>query len=231
MLRAAFNNIVHLFFPHICAGCGTDLISERQLLCFTCSDQLPQTNFHYHQNNPVEKIFWGRLPLNSAASYFFFTKNSVLQHLLHQLKYENRPELGLYLGRIMGEGFLNSHRFKHFDLIIPLPLHREKQKKRGYNQAEEIAKGIGEVLQLPVRNDLVHRIKKTDTQTFRNRVERWENIKSKFLLSNQMALQNKHVLLVDDVVTTGATLESCGTEILNADGCHLSIATVAYTSL
>lgn len=231
MLKTAFESVTNLFFPRLCFGCGSELFGEQQVLCMVCRDNLPETNFFMHANNPVEKIFWGRISLVSATSYLYFSKGSVLQHLMHNFKYRGKQDIGLYLGNLMGLQFNHSNRFNTIDALVPLPLHYRKEKKRGYNQAEILCSGISDITGVPVLKNVVSRPEVTETQTHKNRQSRWENIEGKFRLTNPELLSNKHVLLVDDVVTTGATLESCGHAILAAPGCRLSVATLAYTSL
>jgi ComF family protein len=194
-------------------------------------DALPVTNFHLHRDNPAEKIFMGRINVENASAYTYFNKQSVMQNLLHQLKYKGKKEIGLYFGRRMGEGFISSERYKDIEALIPLPLFFKREKKRGYNQASMIGEGIAEVMGLPVLKDVIVRRKHTETQTHKSRADRWENIEGKFELINKEKIEGKHVLLVDDVLTTGATLEACGSELLKAKGLTLSIATLAYTSL
>lgn len=225
-----FNSVTHLIYPDVCAGCGSDLLSRKQLLCLDCIDSLPVTNFYMHAANPVEKIFWGRLPLATATSYTYFTKQSVMQNLLHQFKYKGKKEIGLYFGRRMGELFRLSNRYNDIDALVPLPLFFKKEKKRGYNQATVICEGISETMGIPVWKDIIRRTKRTETQTHMNRTERWANIEGKFELLNEAAANGKHLLLVDDVLTTGATLEACGSELLKIKDLRLSIATLAYTS-
>ena len=220
----------HLFYPHVCTGCGSDLIDDNNLLCLQCINDLPHTNFEMHANNPVEKIFWGRLPLTAAMSEFYFTKGTLIQTLIHQFKYKSNIDVGLYLGAIMGRSLLNSNRFTTIDALIPLPLNAEKEFKRGYNQATILCNGMAEVMGVPVIKNNVVRNRFTETQTKKHRVERWKNVESSFGTNDSAALRNKHILLVDDVVTTGATLEACGTEILKIEGTKLSIATLAYAS-
>lgn len=226
-----FDSMVHLLYPRVCAGCGSDIISEEQLICIDCIDSLPLTNFYMHANNPIEKIFWGRLPVASATSHVYFTKQSVMQHLLHQLKYKGKKEVGIYFGKRMGEKMRLSNRYNDISALIPLPLFFKKQKKRGYNQAEMICEGISEVMKVPVLSKMIARTRKTETQTHKSRMKRWENIDGKFELIDGSGLEGKHVLLVDDVLTTGATLEACGKELLKINNLKLSIATLAYTSL
>jgi ComF family protein len=229
-LKSTISSLTNLFFPKLCSGCGNDLFGDEEILCISCIDKLPVTNFHLHANNPVEKIFWGRLPLVMAASYLYFTKDSLLQHLLHSFKYNGNKDIGFYFGRCMGKAFLQSNRFNQIDGLIPLPLHPRKEKKRGYNQATVLCNGIADIMQIPVFTNAIVRPTATETQTHKNRIRRWQNIEGKFLMNDMNIILNKHVVLIDDVVTTGATLESCGQELLKAHGVRLSIATLAYTS-
>jgi ComF family protein len=225
------DSVLQLFFPHVCAGCGDDLLNEESLLCLHCLSSMPETNFHFHAGNPIEKIFWGRIPLVSATSQYYFTKESKMQSLMHQFKYKGNKELGIYLGRLMGEYLKQSNRFdKNIDGLIPLPLFPAKEKHRGYNQATILCEGIAESMKIPVFKDVIIRPQATETQTRKDRVERWQNMERKFTLARPQTICNKHILLVDDVVTTGATLEACGNEILQAENTRLSIATLCYTS-
>lgn len=199
------------------------------MLCIYCHDSLPQTSFHLHANNPIERLFWGRMPVKHATAQFYFTKESLMQHLMHQFKYKNNKDLGLYLGKLMGHQLIQSNRFLHVDALLPLPLHPSKERKRGYNQAALLCEGISEVLQKPVLKNAVVRTKHTESQTKKNRVERWENIRGHFKLADEEKVKGKHILLVDDVITTGATLEACGTAILGAENVQLSIATLCFS--
>ena len=223
------DSLLHLLFPHLCTGCGSDVLNEESVLCMRCIDAMPETNFEIYPNNPVEKIFWGRLPLIEATAQFYFTKESLMQHLMHQFKYKRNKELGVQLGQIMGEQIKKSGRFIP-DALIPLPLFPAKEKRRGYNQATILCEGIAKAMNIPVLDKVIIRPQHTETQTKRGRIERWKNMEGKFFLSDPGSIRHKHVLLVDDVVTTGATLEACGNELLKAAGVRLSIATlcVAY---
>ena len=226
-----FKNIVHLLYPEICAGCGSDLLQENNLICANCMNELPLTGFYMHKNNPVEKIFRGRLPLITASAHAYFTKDSIVQNLLHSLKYGGNSEAGILMGKMIGRELKSCEWNKDLFALVPLPLHFTKQKKRGYNQAEMICEGISSAMNVPVLKDVIARRKNTETQTHKTRSERWNNIESKFELNKAADIMNKHVLLVDDVITTGATLEACGAELLKSEGLRLSIATFAYTSL
>ncbi len=228
-LATIWNDFSHLFFPHVCAGCGTDIVSRQSPLCMYCVNRLPITNFHLHANNPVEKYFWGRMPLAAATSLCHFTAGSLIQHLLHQLKYKGNKEAGDFMGRMMGQSIQRAERFQGIDMLVPLPLFAARQKKRGYNQSAVLCNGMAGILRLPVNENAVLRLSATETQTHKNRIERWMNMEGKFELSNPAVIAGKHLLLVDDVVTTGATLEACGHELLKAGGVTLSIATLAYT--
>ncbi|MCH5600124.1 ComF family protein [Niabella ginsengisoli] len=201
------DSLLHLFYPHICAGCGTDMLSKSSSLCIQCIYDLPVSGFEKQTNNPIEKLLTGRIKFDRATAQLYFTKQSSLQHIMHQFKYKGNKDVGHQLGLIMGNQFLESKRFNHVDALIPLPLHESKQRKRGYNQAEILCNGIAEILQIPVITDAVIRITATDTQTNKTRIERWQNMEGKFVMSNKTSIENKQVLLVDDVITTGATLE------------------------
>jgi ComF family protein len=221
--------MLHLFFPHTCAGCGTDVIDHDQLLCLHCLNDLPATNFFNQPNNPVEQVFYGRIPVANAAAGYFFTKDSLLQNLIVQLKYRGNKQIGFYLGQLLGNFLIKSHRFKQVDALVPLPLNPRREKNRGYNQATMLCNGISSVWRKPVIEKAVVRRVYTETQTHKGRISRWENMDGIFEVINPSALENKHILLVDDVVTTGATLEACGSEILKVPGTTLSVATLAYT--
>jgi ComF family protein len=230
----SFKNILssslHLFYPHVCTGCGSDLLQEDYQLCLQCIINLPHTNFAQHNNNPIEKIFWGRIPIIAAHSEFYFAKESLLQHLIHQLKYKNNTAIGFYMGELMGKNLLDSNRFNNIDYLIPLPLYPDKERKRGYNQATVICNGISKTMGIPVITGNVIRQRFTETQTRKHRTERWENVEGSFVIKNPAALKGKNVLLVDDVITTGATLEACGSVLLQTEQLKLYIATLAHAA-
>jgi ComF family protein len=229
LLKEMKDSLLHFLFPHTCCGCGSDILPEDSTLCLRCLYALPETGFEWHPSNPAEKMFWGRLPLTSASAGFYFTKESLVQHLMHQLKYKGNKELGIQLGRLMGEALKKSGRFPA-DALIPLPLFPAKEKRRGYNQATVLCEGISAAMHIPVWDQVVQRPEHTETQTKKGRVERWKNMEGKFIVKDPALLQNKRLLLVDDVVTTGATLESCGAELLKIPGVELSIATLCIAA-
>lgn len=227
MIKKATEGLLHLFFPHLCSGCGNDALPKEHLLCLECLNRLPETGFEQITGNPVEKVFYGRLPVQAATAFLYFSKNALVQHLLHRLKYGGSPELGEYLGNLLGIGMKKSARFEHAEAMVPVPLNAARLKKRGYNQAEAICKGISNAMGIPVITDALTRKKPSETQTRKTRTQRWENMKEIFMLENPGSLYGKNILLVDDVVTTGATLEACGRELVQAG--NLNIACLAYT--
>ena len=229
-LSNILEDALQLFYPHVCAGCGDDLHGKLQLICFSCMQQLPYTDFAKIPDNQIEHIFYGRAKLQSACSIFYFSKGQIMQQLIHQLKYKGNQKIGISLGKLMGDQLLSSGRFNNIDAIIPLPMHPDKQRKRGYNQAEILAKGISQKINVPVSHDIVIRSKTTTTQTNKQRVERWTNVDGTFEVQNEERIIGKHILLVDDVITTGATLEACSNAILSVENTSVSIAVLAHAS-
>jgi len=218
-----------MLYPHHCEGCGTDVLEEDDILCAKCLHHLPVTNFCNAIDNPVEKTFYGRLNFSNATAAYYFTKDSLLQHLMIQLKYRNNKEAGFYLGKQLGYQLQQAERFNTVDVLVPLPLNPKKEIKRGYNQAMVICEGIAAVWQKPILKGVVIRTQFTETQTQQDRIHRWQNMQHVFAVANENAIIGKHVLLVDDVITTGATLEACGAAILKVAETKLSIASVAWT--
>jgi ComF family protein len=227
--RSYLQHFSHLFFPHQCEGCGTDSLNDTDLLCPRCFNQLPETNFFPVPGNPVEKKFYGRISIVHAASAYYFTKDSLMQHLIFQLKYHHHRDLGLYLGKLVGYLLQETGRFKDIDVLVPLPLNPKKERLRGYNQAALICEGISEVWHKPVLPNAVIRTRFTESQTQRGRIDRWQNMQGVFAVADAAAIEGKHVLLIDDIITTGATLEACGAVILQVKNTRLSLAAVANT--
>ena len=223
------DSCLHIFFPHLCEGCGTDYIYPQDFLCAKCMHRLPTTGYFDIAANPVEKIFYGRLHIEKAAAAFYFTKVSLIQHLISELKYKNNKAAGFFLGRMMGQYLANTTRFESVDILIPLPLHPRKEQLRGYNQAKIICDGIQSIWKKPVAQNALKRAHFRETQTQQNRVNRWQNMEGNFELAAPELVKNRHILLVDDVITTGATLEAAGSALLNTTGTRLSIAAAAFT--
>lgn len=222
-----FDDFVSLFYPRLCAGCGTSLVRGEDVLCLNCMADLPRTNYHYNQENPISQIFIGRANIALATSFCRFDKGGRLQHILHELKYKGNCEAGHKLGILFGYDLIQSPLFQNIDAIIPVPLHPRKEKKRGYNQSTEICKGLSESMNKPCVTDNLVRVVNTATQTHKGRFDRWENVSGIFKVKVPELLAGKHLLVVDDVVTTGATLEACSEPLLRIPGVRVSIATVA----
>lgn len=191
---------------------------------------MPRTGYHTHTDNEVARLFWGRIPVRNATSFLVFNKESRYRNLFHELKYKGQDLIGTEMGRLFGLE-LQGTPFAGVDMIHPVPLHPDKLRKRGYNQSALIAKGIAEILNIPVMSDLVIRTTETQTQTRKSRYDRWENVRNAFQINYPEALCNKHVLLVDDVITTGATVEACTEALLAISGVTVSIASLGYAKL
>lgn len=216
--------MLSLLFPHTCASCQSDLLERDSEVCGPCLLDLPETGFTGLPDNPVEKLFWGRLPLQSASSLYYFNKGGAIQKLLHEIKYKGNRALAIQLGKNLGKAIAQYHAPGSVDALIPLPLFPKKERQRGYNQAQLISEGISLVTGLPVLTDVIIRPEHTETQTKKGRLERWKNIDGKFELKDPDAIKGKTLMLVDDVVTTGATLDSCGQELFKAGNINLHIA-------
>lgn len=199
----------HLIYPNTCQLCGHQLVTGEEHLCISCLLELPKTWFHKSSGNPVEQLFWGRARVDRASTYFFYQKGNASQELLYHLKYHNKKEIGYALGRNYGFDLLTTDWVNEANYILPIPLHPKKQRMRGYNQSEWIAKGLSDTLKIPINTDLIYRQKFSSTQTRKNRYDRWQNVSSIFGVRNPEELINKTVIIVDDVITTGATIDAC----------------------
>lgn len=219
--------LTELIFPRLCVTCGDKLIEQEQWICLHCLHHIPRTNYHLEPENRVAQLFYGRVKIEFATSFFYFSKGSKYQSLLHNLKYKGMKELGSEIGKHFGIDLLQSDDFSSVDLICPVPLHPQKEKKRGYNQSWWIASGIATQMQKPLSADNLKRVTATETQTRKTRFERWQNVEGIFELNDPEAFSGKHILLVDDVVTTGSTIEACAQAILSKTDARVSIATLA----
>ncbi|WP_158798437.1 ComF family protein [Pedobacter sp. L105] len=228
LFKQYFGDFISLLFPDLCNACGTQLFHGEEQICTKCLHDLPYTDFHLYADNAVAKLFWGRIACHAAMAMLYFRKGSRVQNLIHRLKYNDQIKLGFVLGSLLGEKLAQSDLYLQADLIIPVPLHPRKERSRGYNQALQIALGVADKLRLPVPASLLVRNKATSTQTKKNRYSRFENMKAVFSVTDPASLSNKHVLLVDDVITTGATLEACAQVLLDAGVAKLSIVALAF---
>ncbi|TXK51361.1 ComF family protein [Pontibacter qinzhouensis] len=199
-------------------------------ICTDCNVKLPYTEYHVHggtAENQLLKRFWGKVPVRFAFAYLHFISKGRVQRLLHELKYRGAEELGDHLGYRYGS-LLSDHQYNsHFDLVVPVPLHQSKLRKRGYNQSDSFAEGLARALQLPWSNRTLERTANTDTQTKKGRLERWQNVEDIFVVRKPELVQGKRILLVDDVMTTGATLEACAIALLAAGCVEVSVAAIA----
>ncbi len=220
------HDIENLLFPKICTACGISLNSQEDTLCISCLYKLPRTNFHKIKRNPVSQKFEGRMPINAGFSFLFFHKGNLSQTLLHQLKYKGREDLGERLGAMFAHDLIKSE-YEGPDVLIPLPLHPAKYALRGYNQCDSIAKGMTKYLKIPVEGNAVKRVVANPTQTRKARFDRWLNVAHIFEVAEPQKILGRHVLLIDDVITTGSTLEACGRCLLEAGAKEISIATLA----
>lgn len=223
----AANDAVGLFFPKLCRACGQHLPPRHEALCLRCRARLPLTGFAQMDDNPVTGRFWGRVDVQYATALLYFIKDGQAQHLIHQLKYEGRREIGHYLGRQLGESLSESPYLPPVDALVPAPLHPKRERVRGYNQAQVIAEGIAERLQCPVSNNGLRRAWNTASQTRKDRFARFANVSEAFVVDDTEALRGKHLLLVDDIITTGATLEACANVLLGIPGVRVSVAALA----
>lgn len=223
-----YSDFFKLFIPSKCLNCGINLHKYENFVCKECLFKIPKTNFHKNPTNLVNQAFWGRVKLEYAFSFYYFTKGSILQGLIHEIKYRDATNLAFELGKEFGIELKDSEFHKNIDLIIPVPLHPKKEKKRGFNQSDWIANGMSEILEIPVCTNALQRKLYTSTQTKKNRVQRWDNVKDAFEVTNQSIIENKHVVILDDVLTTGATLEACANEILKTKGTKVSVISLAY---
>ena len=221
------NSLLRLFAPRHCVVCGTCLGDGEEVLCLECNMGLPRTNYHCQADNPVERAFWGKMPLVRATSYFFYRKGSDYCRILYQLKYEGRQDVGEAIGRMMAAELARSGFFEGVDVLLPVPLHPAKVRRRGYNQSECIARGVSAVTGIPVDCVSVVRTKGTESQTRQLPFLRWDNVEGIFTLRDASAFRNRHVLIIDDVLTTGATTTACADALEGVEGLRVSVLTLA----
>ncbi len=227
-IQNLFSDIISLLFPELCNACGTNLNRGEEQLCIKCQLDLPYTDFHNYPDNRVAKQLWARLPIHAAMAMLYFKKGSKVQNLIHGLKYNGKTEVGIKLGSLLAARLKTSEMYQDIDLIIPVPLHPKKQKSRGYNQSECIAAGVAEGLGIKMDTAHLLRTKSTSSQTKKTRYIRFENMEKVFEVMKPEQLADLHVLLIDDVITTGSTIEACGIALLNAGVKKVSIAAIAF---
>jgi ComF family protein len=224
-LEKYWTAFLDVFYPENCQACAMQLVGNEQVICTKCQVSLPRTNSHLVEIPSLVLKFAGKVPVQSAFSFLKFEKGGKVQHLLHALKYKNKPEVGTLLGKMYGQELRQSNL--HFDLVVGVPLHARKQAQRGYNQADALAQGLAEGLGISWSDKVAIRQKFTETQTGKSRAERHENVAKIFKITQPQLIQNKHVVVIDDVITTGATIESLLIELLNNGAKSVSVVTLA----
>lgn len=218
-----------IFYPETCIRCYTNLLNNELVLCTSCNYELPLLQISNLEKNQVIDIFYGRLPIKKATSFLAYQKGNITQNLIHNLKYKNQENIGTFIGKWFGNSLKNTEGFSDVDYIIPVPLHTTKLKKRGYNQVTKFGEALCTELNIPFNTTILKRVSTSKTQTLKNRLERFLNTETRFKLTDESFFENKHILLIDDVITTGATLEACCNELLKTKNITISIATMAFT--
>ena len=222
-------DLFYLFYPNICANCNEQLLQNEKVICTFCRHDLPLTNFQSYTKNKVSRIFSGRITIEKAYALLFFRKQGVTKNLIHDLKYKGNEEVGVFFGNWIGEIVAKNKEFSTVDFIVPVPIHAKKKKIRGYNQVTKFGECLSMHLKVPLNEDILIRQSATKTQTLKSRFERFNDLESKFLARNTSIFKEKHILIIDDIITTGATLEACAKELLKTPGIKISILTMAYT--
>jgi ComF family protein len=226
-----FSDLFELFYPNVCLACSEKLLKGEAVLCYACRRELPRSEYWNDAENPMAKRFWGRVDLQGAAALFKFQKDGEVQQLLHQLKYYGRQDAGEMIGKMLGALMLQPGSvIKDVDIIVPVPLHWKRLRSRGFNQCDPIAKGISETIHVPWSGSALVRVQENISQTGKNRFDRWYNVAEIFAVKDAEQLRNKHVLLVDDVMTTGATAEACLQKIAAVEGTRVSFVTAAVVT-
>ncbi len=210
-------------------GCFQKACERGEWICVECLNELPYTHFEYARENTVERLFWGRTPITFASSTFYYVERTPLQKLIHEVKYKEQQALGIWLGELMGHRLHPMMLNTEVDLILPMPLHPKKQQKRGYNQATLLCEGIKKASNINFTENILIRNTHTSTQTKKSRIERWENVNDVFVIKDQSKIYDKHILLVDDVITTGASTEACAATLLQHGAKSVSLCSLAFT--
>ncbi|HEY9186202.1 MAG TPA: phosphoribosyltransferase family protein [Salegentibacter sp.] len=224
-----FRDLLNLFYPKVCNCCETELVAHEQIICTSCLHKLPLTNFHLDNENATKKVFSGRLSIENATSLLYFKKKGMVQQLIHNLKYRGNKEIGYFLGQWLGEELAKIPKYSQIDAVVPVPLHRKKLKSRGFNQVEGFGKEIANSLAAQYIDDVLVKRSASTTQTLKKRLSRWGSIAETFMIENPEKLENKHLLLVDDLITTGATMEACVSKLQKINGVKISLASMAIT--
>jgi len=229
-MNSLFGRLIDFLAPRGCASCGCRLGMDEHVLCASCNAYMPRTDYHLNpMDNEMCRLFYGRIAIQRAAALFFYQPNSSESRMIHRLKYGNRPEIGYFLGRMAATEWVSSGFFDGIDIIIPIPLNKKRERLRGYNQSSEIARGVADVTHLSIVDNAMKRIRATESQTNVNPQQRLDNVKDAFSLRRPDLVMGKHVLIIDDIVTTGATVSACGMELMKAGGVAISVLSLGFT--
>jgi ComF family protein len=220
-------DLIHLLYPRQCVACGKALLKHEECVCSYCLFHLPKTNYHLDNNNDLNQLMWGKAHVENITALYFYHKGNKVQELMYGLKYRRKKNIGLFLGEYYGKMLLKNKKFAEIDYIVPIPLHPSKLRKRGYNQSEMIGRGMEKGMKKEMLVNVLVRKKFTETQTKKSRMERWENVESVFALEDSKRFNNKHILLVDDVITTGSTMEACVHAVQKAENVKVSVVCLA----
>lgn len=220
-------NLLNLFFPMVCLSCDHHLDVNERYVCTVCRHDFPLTNFESTTENPLTKMLYGRVLLKNATALLWFSKKGLVQRLLHNLKYKGHEEVGLFLGQWLGEDLRQRDGFKTIDVVVPVPLHAKRLRQRGYNQVHKFGEQLAAALGCEFNTEVLQKSKATTTQVFKDRIRRWVNDDALFMVTEFESLKGKHILLVDDIITTGATIETCANALSKIEGTTISIATMA----
>lgn len=223
-------DIFSLFFPKLCAGCKKPLLQNEKVICTICRHDLPVICYTDFNKNDISTLFYGRVSIEKVNSFFLFEKEGIVKELIHELKYSGNQEIGSFIGNWFGRLLSDSGEFEDIDYIVPVPLHKKKQQQRGYNQLTKFSESLGNILLKEVKPGILLRVSPGKTQTSKNRLERFLNTKTVFHLDDLNIFENKHILLVDDVITTGATLVACSLELQKTKNIKISILTMAFAA-
>ncbi|AXT62098.1 ComF family protein [Aquimarina sp. AD10] len=222
-------DLAYLFYPVYCAACDSPLYKNERLLCTSCRHELPLSNFHNVNAKKIEKVFYGRVKVENTCSLFIFRKDSLVQNLIHNLKYKGREEIGKELGKWLGDELIQKSDYQYIDFVIPVPLHKKRYRERGYNQVAKFGIEIAKKLEITYIDTVLKKKSYNKKQSKRERLRRWDNTSETFSIENESLLKNKHILLVDDIITTGATIEACIQALKAIPGIKISVAAMAIT--
>lgn len=221
--------LFHLFFPKRCTACKNILVKQEQILCLYCLHDLPLTNLHKNNASLLKQVFYGSVELVHATALFYYTQKGTIRAAIHQLKYRGAEDISGYFGRWLGTSLLESNYYNDIDVVVPVPIHKKRLKERGYNQVTQFGKAISKILKADYNESVLLRVKNKATQTKKDRLSRWKNTETVFHIADTNAFQGKHILLVDDVITTGATIIACVKQLQKTPNIRISLAVMAYT--